>query len=79
MNGEQNGTEQAANPFEGIKRIGDTLVIPADRYQVTVVKVQDISRMSYNEQDVPTSVRYEVRPDPYWRPPSFSVGSCGVV
>lgn len=62
--------KQSENPFEGVRIVNGTLVIPSDRYNVrkiTVERVDDM-RLTDGEWEVPCDVHYEVTPAPGWQP-----------
>lgn len=59
-------------PFDEFIVVNGTLVIPGDRYEIRRVTIEEVSRMSFEQNgdgwNVPCHVHYEVTERPGWTP-----------
>jgi hypothetical protein len=72
-------SKQAENPFDGVRVVNGTLVIPSDRYIVRKVTIEYVDQLrdEYGETHVPCDVQYEVNQRPGWSPRTFTMVSSG--
>lgn len=65
--------------LEGVQIVGDTLVIPGNKFTVHKVTVEDIGNAYWDHEEsgykLRTNIEYHVKRDPYYIAPSFMVSS----
>ena len=71
--------ENKVDALAGIERIGDMLVIPAYKFLVRRVTIEEMNSVSWDSEEgayqMQTRVSYQVMPYPHYRAPSFGVSS----